>query len=149
MRIEFNEEILRYCYEEDLEVRDFLASCKEILIPYILKNHKDFLKECVRLKTIELIIINRGVEVKVLDIDNDIDNDIKIEKETFKDIEKELIQPLYNSIKDLNFEYILKIGCHLYIDVKGDGRLVGAWREFRITNYDYQARFVYLSSIIY
>ena len=101
MRIELNEEILEYCYKENTEAKGFLTSCREILIPYMLKSHKRSLKEYISLKDIELINSMRTVEIKVLNIDRD----IKIEKKTFKNIEKELIQPLYNSLKNLNLKY--------------------------------------------
>lgn len=138
MRIEFNEEILQYCYQENLEAKGFLVSCREILIPYILKNHKNSLKEYISLSNIELISSNRIVEIKVFNTDRD----VKLKRETFKNIEKELVQPLYNSLKDLkNLKYALKIGCFLYINVKGESRFSQAWKELIISNYDYKVRF--------
>lgn len=146
MRIEFNEEILQYCYQENLEAKGFLASCREILIPYILKNHKNSLKEYINLSDIALINSSRTIEIKVFNIDRD----VKIKKEAFKNIEKELIQPLYNSLKDVkNLKYILKIGCYLYINVKGENRFSRAWKELLLTHYDYQVRFVCPSLGIY
>lgn len=139
MRIEFNEEILQYCYQENLEAKGFLTSCREILIPYILKNQRSSLKEYISLSDIVLINNSRTVEIKVFNIDKT----VKIKKETFKDIEKELIQPLYNSLKDLkNLKYTLKIGCYLDINVKGESRFSGVWKEFLLTYYDYQVRLV-------
>lgn len=138
MRIEFNEEILQYCYQENLEAKGFLTSCREILIPYILKNHKNSLKEYISLSDIVLINGMRTVEIKVFNIYKG----VKIKRESFKNIEKELIQPLYNSLKDLkNLKYMLKIGCYLYINVKGESRFSQAWKELIISNYDYKVRF--------
>lgn len=138
MRIEFNEEILQYCYQENLEAKGFLTTCREILIPYILKNHKNSLKEYINLSNIELINESRTVEIKVFNIDRD----VKIKKEAFKNIEQELVKPLYNSLKDLkNLKYKLKIGCYLYINVKGESRFSQAWKELLLTHYDYKVRF--------
>lgn len=138
MRIEFNEEILQYCYQENPDAKGFLTSCREILIPYILKNHKNSLKEYISLSNIELINESRIVEIKVFNTDRD----VKIKRETFKNIEQEFIQPLYNSLKDLkNLKYSLKIGCYLYINVKGESRFSQAWKELIISNYDYKVRF--------
>lgn len=138
MRIEFNEEILRYCYEENTEAKGFLTSCREILIPYILKNHKNSLKEYISLGDIELINESRTVEIKVFNTDRD----VKIKRETFKNIEKELVKPLYNSLKDLkNLKYTLKIGCYLYINVKNESRFSQAWKELKISIYGCQERF--------
>lgn len=138
MKIEFNEEILQYCYEENTEAKDFLTSCRKILIPYILKNQRSSLKEYICLSDIALINSSRTVEIKIFNIYEA----VKIKKETFKDIEKELIQPLYNSLKDLkNLKYALKIGCFLYINVKGESRFSQAWKELIISNYDYKVRF--------
>lgn len=146
MRIELNEEILQYCYQENLEAKSFLTSCREILIPYILKNHKNSLKEYINLSDIALINSSRTVEIKVLNTDRD----VKIKKETFKNIEKELVQLLYNSLKDLkNLKYALKIGCFLYINVKGESRFSQAWKELIISNYDYKVRFACPSLGIY
>ncbi|KAB0574521.1 hypothetical protein F7P74_06195 [Helicobacter pullorum NCTC 12824] len=138
MRIEFNEEILEYCYKENTEAKGFLTSCREILIPYMLKKHKNSLKEYISLGDIELINTFRTVEIKVFNTDRA----IKIDKATFKNIEKELIQPLYNSLKNLNLKYALKIGCYLYINVKGESRFSSCWKELKISDYGYQARFV-------
>lgn len=138
MRIELNEEILQYCYQENLEAKGFLTSCREILIPYILKNHKNSLKEYINLSDIVLINNSRTVEIKVFNIDRD----VKVKLEAFKNIEKELIQPLYNSLKDVKqLKYILKIGCYLYINVKGESRFSQAWKELLLTHYDYKVRF--------
>lgn len=146
MRIEFNEEILEYCYQENLEAKGFLISCREILIPYILKNQRSSLKEYISLSDIVLINNSRTVEIKVFNIDET----VKIKKETFKDIEKELIQPLYSSLKDLkNLKYILKIGCYLDINVKGESRFSGVWKELLLTHYNYQVRLVCPSLGIY
>lgn len=137
MRIEFNEEILQYCYQENLEAKGFLTTCREILIPYILKNHKNSLKEYINLSNIELISRDRITEIKVFNIDRD----VKIKIETFKNIEKELIQPLYNSLKDLkNLKYTLKIGCYLYINVRGESRFSQAWKELMVSRYDCRVR---------
>lgn len=139
MRIEFNEEILEYCYQENLEAKGLLTSCREILIPYILKNHRNSLREYISLSDIALINNSRTDEIIVFNTYGK----VKIKKETFKNIEKELIQPLYNSLKDLkNLKYILKIGCYLYINVKGESRFSYAWKELLISNYDYKVRFV-------
>ena len=145
MRIELNKEILEYCYKENTEAKGFLTSCREILIPYMLKNHKRSLKEYVSLEDIELINSMRTVGIKVLNIDRD----IKIEKKTFKNIEKELIQPLYNSLKNLNLKYSLKIGCYLYINVKGESRFAHCWKNLRISNHDYKVSFVCPSLDVY
>lgn len=140
MEIEFTEEILKYCYEENRGYRGFLTSFEEILMPYILKNHKKSLKEYIELDNIELIIGvgDRITEIKVFNTYEA----IKISKEALRNIEEELIQPLYNSLKDLNLEYILKIGCYLYIDVKGESIFTGAWKELMISRCDYKVRFV-------
>ena len=138
MRIEFNEEILEYCYKENTEAKGFLTSCREILIPYMLKKHKNSLKEYIRLDDIELTNYFRTVEIKVFNIDKP----VKIDIATFKNIEKELIQPLYNSLKNLNLKYTLKIGCYLYINVKGESRFACCWKDLRISNYDYKVKFV-------
>ena len=138
MRIEFNEEILEYCYKENTEAKGFLTSCKEILIPYILKNHKESLYEYIELGNIEFININRTAEIMVLNTDRG----IKINIATFKNIKKELIQPLYHSLKDLKLEYTLKIECDLYVANGTESNFSGCWKEFRISNYDYQARLV-------
>lgn len=145
MRIEFNEEILQYCYQENPDAKGFLASCREILIPYMLKKHKNSLKEYISLGDIELINDMRTVEIKVFNTDRP----IKIDTATFKNIEKELIQPLYNSLKNLNLKYTLKIGCYLYINVKGESRFACCWKELRISNYDYKVKFVCPSLDIY
>lgn len=145
MRIEFNEEILQYCYQENLEAKGFLASCREILIPYMLKKHKNSLKEYIKLDNIELINDMRTVEIKVFNTDRP----IKINIDTFKSIEKELIQPLYNSLKGLNLKYSLRIGCYLYNNIMGASSFSCAWKEIRISNYDYQVRFVCPSLGIY
>lgn len=138
MRIEFNEEILEYCYQENLEAKGFLASCREILIPYMIKKHKNSLKEYIKLSDIVLINSMRTVEIKVFNTDRP----IKIDIATFKSIEKELIQPLYNSLKGLNLKYSLRIGCYLYNNIMGESRFSCAWKEFLLTHYDYQVRFV-------
>lgn len=137
MKIELNKEILEYV-ERNTEAKGFLTSCREILIPYILKNHKRSLKEYIKLGDIELINAFRTVEIKVLNTDRD----IKIKIESFKNIEKELIQPLFNNLKDLNLKYTLKINCYLYIDVKGESRFSSCWKEFRISNYYYKVKLV-------
>ena len=145
MRIELNEEILEYCYKENTEAKGFLTSCREILIPYMLKKHKNSLKEYIRLHDIVLINSMRTVEIKVFNIDRP----IKIDTATFKNIEKELIQPLYNSLKNLNLKYSLKIGCYLYINVKGESRFTYCWKELRISNHDYKVKFVCPSLGVY
>lgn len=137
MKIDFNEEILEYI-EQNKEAKCFLTSCKEILIPYILKNHKKSLKEYIEIDGIELINAFRTVEIKVLNTDRD----IKIKIESFKNIEKELIQPLFNSLKDLNLKYTLKIDCFLYLENGDRSKFASCWKEFRISNYDYQARLI-------
>ena len=138
MEVKFNKEILQYCYQENTDAKGFLTSCKEILIPYMLKKHKNSLKEYIKLSNIEFINGMRTVEIKTLYTDGD----IKIDIATFKNIEKELIKPLYNSLKNLNLKYELKIGCYLYNNVKGESNFSGCWKEFRITNYDYQAELI-------
>lgn len=138
MRIEFNEEILEYCYKENPDAKGFLTSCREILIPYMLKKHKNSLKEYIKLDNIELINDMRTVEIKIFNTDRP----IKIDIATFKSIEKELIQLLYNSLKGLNLKYSLRIGCYLYNNIMGTSRFSCAWKEIRISNYDYQVRFV-------
>ena len=137
MRIEFNEEILEYCYKENPDAKGFLTSCREILIPYMLKKHKNSLKEYIKLSDIELINGMRTVEIKIFNTDRP----IKIDIATFKNIEEELIKPLYNSLKNLNLKYTLKIGCYLYINVKGESRFSQAWKELLLTHYDYKVRF--------
>lgn len=137
MRIEFNEEILEYV-KQNIEAEGILASCREILIPYILKSHEESLYEYIELSNIEFINIIRATEIKVLNTDEP----IKIKSFTFESIEKELIQPLYNSLKGLNFEYTLKIECDLYVANGTESNFSGCWKEFRITNYDYQARLI-------
>ena len=144
MKVEFNKEILEYI-KQNKEAKGFLASCREILIPYILKNHKKSLKEYIKIDNIELTNYFRTVEIKVLDTDRD----IKIRKATFKDIEKELIQPLFNNIKGLNLKYTLKINCFLYLEDGDRSKFACCWKEFRISNYDYQVRFVCPSLDIY
>lgn len=144
MEVKLNKEILEYV-EQNTEAECFLTSCKEILIPYILKNHKKSLKEYIELDNIELVDVNRGVETRVLYTDRA----IKIDIATFKNIEKELIQPLFNSLKDLNLKYGLKIGCYLHVDVGDRSKFASCWKEFRITGYDYQPRFVCPSLGIY
>lgn len=138
MKIEFNEEILEYCYKENTDAKGFLTSCREILIPYMLKKHKNSLKEYIKLDDIELINTMRTVKIKVFNIYGP----IKINTATFKNIEMELIKPLYNSLKNLNLKYELKIGCYLYSYVKGESTFSCCWKELRISNYDYQVRFV-------
>lgn len=145
MRIEFNEEILKYCYQENPDAKGFLTSCREILIPYMLKKHKNSLKEYIRLGDIELINSMRTVEIKIFNTDKP----IKIDIATFKNIEKELIQPLYNSLKNLNLKYILKIGCYLYINVKGESRFSCSWKNLLISDYDYKIKFVCPSLDVY
>ena len=144
MKVEFNKEILEYV-EQNTEAEGLLTSCKEILIPYILKNHKKSLKEYIKIANIELTNYFRTVEIKVLDANRD----IKIKDATFKNIEKELIQPLFNSIKDLNLKYTLKINCFLYLKDGDRSKFACCWKEFRISNYDYQVRFVCPSLDIY
>lgn len=145
MRIEFNEEILEYCYKENPDAKGFLTSCREILIPYMLKKHKNSLKEYIKLSDIELINGFRTVEIKVFNTDRP----IKIDIATFKNIEKELIQPLYNSLKNLNLKYTLKIGCCLYINVKGESRFASCWKNLLISDYDYKIKFVCPSLDVY
>lgn len=137
MKIEFNKEILEYI-EQNKKAEGLLTSCEEILIPYILKNHKKSLKEYIEIDGIALTNYFRTVEIKVLDTDRD----IKIRTSTFKSIEKELIQPLFNSIKDLNLEYSLRIACYLYLANGDRSKFACCWKEFRISNYDYQARLI-------
>lgn len=138
MRIEFNEEILEYCYKENIDAKGFLTSCREILIPYMLKKHKRSLKEYIKIADIELINELRTVEIKVFNIDKP----IKINKVTFKSIEEELIKPLYNSLKNLNLKYTLRINCYLYIEVEGKSIFSCCWKELRISKYGCQVRFV-------
>ena len=145
MRIEFNKEILQYCYQENQDAKGFLTSCEEILIPYILKNHKKSLKEYIEIDRIALTNYFRTVEIKVLDTNRD----IKIRTSTFKSIEKELIQPLFNSIKDLNLKHSLRIVCYLYLENGDRSKFACCWKEFRISNYDYQAKFACPSLDIY
>ena len=145
MRIEFNEEILQYCYQENTDAKGFLASCREILIPYMLKKHKNSLKEYIKLGDIELINGMRTVEIKIFNTDRP----VKIDIATFKNIEKELIQPLYNSLKNLNLKYTLKIGCYLYINVKGESRFASSWKNLLISDYDYKVKFVCPSLDVY
>ena len=138
MEVKLNKEILEYV-EQNTEYEGLLTSCKEILIPYILKNHKKSLKEYIELDNIELVNVNRETEARVLYADRA----IKIDIATFKNIEKELIQPLFNSLKDLNLKHTFEIGCYLYRDIGGgESKFSGAWREFRISNYDYQAKLI-------
>lgn len=145
MKIEFNEEILEYCYKENIDAKGFLTSCREVLMPYILKKHKNSLKEYIRLCDIELINSMRTVEIKVFNTDRP----IKIDIATFKNIEKELIQPLFNSLKGLNLKYTLRIGCYLYNNIMGESRFARAWKELRISNHDYQVKFVCPSLDVY
>lgn len=144
MKIELNKEILEYV-EQNTEYEGLLTSCKEILIPYILKNHKKSLKEYIKIDGIELINAFRTVEIKVLNTDRD----IKIKIESFKNIEKELIQPLFNNLKDLNLKYTLKIDCFLYLENGDRSKFACCWKEFRISNYDYQARLICPSLNVY
>lgn len=137
MKIELNKEILEYV-EQNTDAEGFLTSCREILIPYIIKNHKESLKEYIELDNIDFVNVNIMDEIRVLYTDRE----IKIKKEAFKNIEKELIQPLFNSFKDLSLKYGLKIGCYLHVDVGDRSKFSGCWKEFRITGYDYQSRFV-------
>lgn len=145
MKIEFTEEILKYCYEENKEYRGFFTSCEEILIPYILKNHKNSLKEYIELDNIELISRDRITEIKVFNTYKA----IKISEETFRNIEEELIRPLYHSLKGLQLKYTLRIGSYLHIDVSGDGRFAKVWREFLIKSYGYNTRVVCPSLNVY
>lgn len=145
MKIEFNEEILEYCYKENIDAKGFLTSCREVLMPYILKKHKNSLKEYIRLCDIELINSMRTVEIKVFNTDRP----IKIDIATFKNIEKELIQPLFNSLKGLNLKYTLRIGCYLYNNIIGESIFARAWKELRISNHDYQVKFVCPSLDVY
>lgn len=145
MKIEFTEEILKYCYEENKEYEGFLTSCEEILIPYILKNHKKSLKEYIHLDGIALINDFRTVEINVFDIDRD----TKINVGTFKNIEKELIRPLYHSLKGLNLKYLLKISGYLYLGNGDISKFACCWKEFRISNYDYQVRVICPSLNVY
>lgn len=145
MKIEFTEEILKYCYEVNRKYRGFLTSFKEILMPYILKNHKKSLKEYIELDNIELIIGDRITEIKVFNTYEA----IKISKEALRNIEEELIRHLYNSLRDLQIKYLLKIGCYLYINVKGESRFTGAWKELMISRCDYKVRFVCPSLDVY
>ena len=103
----------------------------------MLKKHKNSLKEYIKLSDIELINGMRTVEIKIFNTDRP----IKIDIATFKNIEEELIKPLYNSLKNLNLKYTLKIGCYLYINVKGESRFSQAWKELLLTHYDYKVRF--------
>ena len=144
MEVKLNKEILEYV-EQNTEAEGFLTSCREILIPYILKNHKRSLKEYIELNGIELINTFRTVEIRVLNIDRD----IKIDKATFKNIEKELIQPLYHSLENLNLKYSLKIDCILYLENGDISKFSCCWKEFRISNYGYQVRFVCPSLDVY
>ena len=137
MKVEFNKEILE-CIKQNKEAKGILTSCKEILIPYILENHEESLHEYIELSDIEFISIDRATEISVLDTDEL----IKIRKATFKDIEKELIQPLFNSLRNSNLEYTLKIECDLYVASETESVFSGCWKEFIITDYNYQERFV-------
>ena len=137
MKIELNKEILEYV-EQNTEAKGFLASCKKILIPYILKNHKESLKEYISLDDIELINSSWTLEKRVLDFDRD----IKINTKTFKDIERELIRPLHHSLKDVNSPLILKFNCVLYLENGAISKFSCCWREYRITNYDYKSKLV-------
>ena len=137
MEIELNKEILEYV-EQNTEAEGILTSCREILIPYILKNHEESLYECIELSEIEFINIVRATEIKVLNTDGS----IKIKKATFENIEKELIYPLYHSFKDSNLEYTFKIECDLLVASKTESLFSGCWKEFRITNYDYQEKLI-------
>ena len=144
MKIELNKEILEYI-KQNKEAKGILTSCKEILIPYILENLEESLHEYIELSDIEFINIDRATEINVLNTDEF----IKIRKVTFKDIEKELIQPLFNSLKNLNLEYTLKIECDLYVANGAESVFSGCWKEFRITNYSYQERLVCPSLGVY
>ena len=146
MEVKLNKEILEYV-EQNKEAEGLLTSCKEILIPYILENHKESLYEYIELDNIELELINyfRTVEIKVLDTDRD----IKIRSSTFRSIEKELIQPLFNSIKGLNLKYSLRIACYLYIANGTESNFSSCWKEFRISNYDYEAKLICPSLGVY
>ena len=137
MKIEFNEEILEYV-KQNTEAKGILTSCREILIPYILENHKESLYEYIELSYIEFINIIRTADINVLNTDGP----IKIRSSTFNSIEKALIQPLFNSLKGLNLEYTLKIECDLYVANGTESNFSGCWKEFRITNYDYQVRLI-------
>ena len=137
MRIEFNEEILEYV-KQNTETEGILTSCREILISYILKNHEESLYEYIELSEIEFVNIARATEIKVFNTDGP----IKIRSSTFNSIEKALIQPLFNSLKGLNLEYTLKIECDLYVANGTESNFSGCWKEFRITNYDYQERLI-------
>lgn len=137
MKVRFNKEILEYI-KQNKEAKGILTSCKEILIPYILENHEESLHEYIELSDIEFINIDRATEINVLNIDRL----VKIRKVTFKDIEKELIQPLFNSLKNSNLEYTLKIECDLYVANEVESVFSGCWKEFRITNYSYQEKLV-------
>lgn len=145
MRIEFNEEILEYCYQENTEAKGFLTSCREVLIPYILKKYKNSLKEYIRLHDIELINSMRTAEIKVFNTDRP----IKIDIATFKNIEEELIRPLFNSLKGLNLKYTLRIGCYLYNNIEGESRFARAWKNLLISDCDYKIKFVCPSLDIY
>lgn len=138
MEVKLNKEILEYV-EQNTDAEVFLTSCKEILIPYILENHKKSLKEYIELDNIEFVNVNIMDEIRALYTDRE----IKIHKEVFKNIKKELIQPLFHSLKDLSLKYELRIGCYLHLE-NWDNRskFAGCWKEFRITGYDYQARLV-------
>ena len=137
MEIELNKEILE-CVEQNTEAEGILTSCREILIPYILKNHEESLYECIELSEIEFISIARTTEIKVLNTDGS----IKIKKAAFKNIEKELIYPLYHSFKDSNLEYTFKIECDLFVTSGTESIFSGCWKEFIITNYDYQEKLI-------
>ena len=137
MEVKLNKEILEYV-EQNTDAEGFLDSFKEILIPYILENHKKSLKEYIELDNIEFVNVNTMDEIRVLYTDRA----IKINKEVFKNIEKELIQPLFHSFKDLNLKYRLKIGCYLHLENGDRSKFACCWKEFRISNYDYQERLV-------
>lgn len=137
MKIELNEVLLWYI-KQNKWAESFLTSCREILIPYILKNHDESLYEYIELSDIEFINIMRTTEIKVLNTDRP----IKIRKFTFRNIEKELIQPLFNSWKDLNLEYTLKIECDLYIACRTESEFSGCWKDFWLSNYEYKAKLV-------
>ena len=137
MNIELNEVLLWYA-KQNTEVEGFLTSCIEILIPYILKNHEESLHEYIELSDIELINISRATGIKVFNTDEP----IKIRKSTFQNIEMELIKPLYNSLKDLNIEYTLKIECDLYVASRDESEFSGCWKDFWLSNYEYKAKLI-------
>lgn len=125
MKIDFNKEILEYI-KQNKEYKSFLDSCKKILRPYILKNHKGSLKEYVELDGFE--VINSRGSLRVFNADEI----IKIDIDKFKNIRKELIQPFCDSLDFLSLTIEFRIEGHLYVCACGENKYTGSWREFLI-----------------